>query len=339
MTLPTGLRQHHASGNDLFAPRDNLPMGRFERVLRSGKFAVTAELDPPDSANPQDVYDRALVLAEVCDAINATDAAGSHVHMSSIAVCSLLSQAGYSVIMQMACRDRNRIAMQGDILGASALGVANLLCISGDSVGVGDQPEAKPVCDLDAISLLQTVKTMRDDAKFLSGRPLSTPPPLFIGAVANPFAPPYEFRPLRLAKKIAAGAQFIQTQYCFDLPMLKDYMQRVRDLGLHERCFILVGVGPLVSAKAARRIRDLVPGVHIPDAMIKRLEGAENPREEGKQICIEMIQALQEIDGVAGVHVMAYRQEKTVKEIVLRSGVLQGRRAESRSRERTNRED
>lgn len=331
MSMPEGLRQHHASGNELFTPRDRLPMGRFERVLRSGKFAVTAELDPPDSANPQEVYDRALVLAEVCDAINATDAAGSHVHMSSIAVSSLLSQAGYAVVMQMSCRDRNRIAMQGDILGASALGVANILCISGDSVGVGDQPDAKSVCDLDSISLLQTVRTMRDEAQFLSGRAITTPPPMFIGAAANPFAPPYEYRPLRLAKKIEAGAQFIQTQYCFDLPLFEAYMKRVRDLGLHERCFILAGVGPLVSARAARRIRELVPGVHIPDSVIARLEGADDPREEGKKICIEMIQALREIEGVAGVHVMAYRQEKTVKEIVLRSGVLKGRRAATRN--------
>ncbi|RIK94323.1 MAG: 5,10-methylenetetrahydrofolate reductase [Proteobacteria bacterium] len=309
--------------------------GRFERVLRSGKFAVTAELNPPDSADPRDVYERALVLAEVCDAINATDASGAHTHMSSVAVCSLLSRAGYAVVMQISCRDRNRIAIQGDVLGAAAIGVANVLCLTGDGVEVGDQPEAKPVFDLDSISLLQTIRAMRDESRLLSGRKLTSPPRLFLGAAANPFAPPLDFRPLRLAKKIAAGAQFVQTQYCFDLATFRAFMQRVRDLGLDQQCFILAGVGPLVSAKAAKWMRANVPGIHIPDAIIERLEGAADQRREGKNICIELIQEIRAIPGVAGVHVMAYRQEELVSEIIQQSGVLQGRRPVNRDRRKT----
>ncbi len=296
--------------------------GRFEKVLRSGKFAVTAELNPPDSADPRDVYERALPLAEVCDAINSTDASGANTHMSSVAVCSLLSHVGYSMVMQVSCRDRNRIAIQGDVLGAAATGVTNILCITGDGVQTGDQPGAKPVFDLDSISLLNTIRSMRDEEKLLSGRALTTPPHLFIGAVENPFAPPFDFRPLRLQKKIAAGAQFIQTQYCFDMLLLEQFMTRVRDLGLHEQCYILIGVGPLVSAQAANWMRNNVPGVHIPDAIIKRLEGADDQRLEGKQICIELIQQIYEVEGVAGIHVMAFRQEELVSEIINSSGVL-----------------
>ena len=228
--------------------------------------------------------------------------------------------------MQISCRDRNRIAIQGDVLGAAAMGVANVLCLTGDGVQCGDHPEAKPVFDLDSTSLIETIRTMRDAGRLLSGRPLSQPPELFIGAAENPFAPPQDFRPLRLAKKIAAGAQFIQTQYCYDLPLLERFMARLRELGLHERCFVLVGVGPLASARAARWIRDHVPGVHIPDTVIARLERADQQREEGKRVCIELIQQIREIAGVAGIHLMAYRQEEAVAEIIERSGVLRGRK-------------
>ena len=300
--------------------------GRLERVLRAGRFAVTAELNPPDSADARDVYDRALVLSEVCDAINATDASGANTHMSSMGICALLTRSGYAPVLQISCRDRNRIAIQGDVLGAAAMGVSNVLCLTGDGVQAGDQPGAKPVFDFDSISLLSTLRAMRDEGKFLSGREITTPPKLFLGAAANPFAPPYDFRPLRLAKKIEAGAQFVQTQYCFDIRMLENYMDRVRDMGLHEKCFILVGVGPLVSARAARWIRANVPGIHIPDAVIERMEGAADQKLEGKRICIELIQKIRAIEGVAGVHVMAYRQEELVNEIISESGVLKGRR-------------
>lgn len=299
--------------------------GRLERVLRSGRFAVTAELNPPDSADPEDTFRQALVLSHACDAINATDASGANCHMSSMGICALLTRAGYSPVLQISCRDRNRIAIQGDVLGAAAMGVHNILCLSGDGVESGDQPGAIPVFDLDSTSLLNTVRGMRDDGVFLSGRKITTPPNVFLGAAANPFVPPFDWRPLRLAKKIETGAQFIQTQYCYDIDMLERYMTAVRELGLHEQCFILVGVGPLASAKAARWIRANVPGVHIPDAVIDRLAGAEDQKLEGKRICIELIQQIREIEGVSGVHVMAYRQEHLVTEIIMESGVLKKR--------------
>jgi 5,10-methylenetetrahydrofolate reductase len=299
--------------------------GRLERVLRRGEFAVTAELNPPDSANPEDVYERAAIFEGWVDGINAVDASGANCHMSSVGICALLTRMGYAPIMQISCRDRNRIAIQGDVLGASAMGVQNILCLTGDGVQAGDQPGAKPVFDLDCMSLLETIRIMRDNQKFLSGRKLSTPPKVFLGAAINPFAPPYDFRPHRLAKKIAAGAQFVQSQYCFDVPMFREYMKRVVDMGLHEQCYIMAGVGPMASAKTARWIRANVPGIHIPDSVIARLEGAENQKKEGKQLCIDIINEVKEIEGVSGIHVMAYRQEEYVSEIVHESGVLKGR--------------
>jgi methylenetetrahydrofolate reductase (NADPH) len=298
--------------------------GRLERVLRAGRFAVTAELNPPDSADPQEVYDAALVLSQVCDAINATDASGAHCHMSSVAICALLTRAGYEAVMQVSCRDRNRIAIQGDVLGAAAMGVNNLLCLTGDDTSAGDQPEAKRVFDFDSIHLLRTVKIMRDEARFLSDRKLTTPPHLFLGAASNPFVPPYDWRPLRLAKKVEAGANFIQTQYCFDIARFEAFMSTIRELGLHKKVFILVGVGPLRSERAAEYMRQNVPGVHIPDEIVERLRKTpkERKREEGKRICVEMIQQVREIEGVAGVHVMAFKQEKLVAEIIEEAGLL-----------------
>jgi methylenetetrahydrofolate reductase (NADPH) len=297
---------------------------RLERVLSSGRFAVTAELNPPDSADPHSVYERALVLAEVCDAINATDASGANVHMSSVGVCALLTRAGYEPVMQVSCRDRNRIAIQGDLLGAAAMGVRNVLCLTGDGVESGDQPQAKPVFDLDSTSLLRTARIMRDQGHFLSSRKLEVPPRLFLGAAENPFVPPYDYRPLRLGKKIEAGADFIQTQYCFDMPRMRKFMKQVCDMGLNEKAYILVGVGPLRSAKAADWISSKVPGVVIPDGLVKRLQGVPpaRQREEGKRICVEIIRELTELCGVSGVHVMAFRQEELVAEIIEEAGLL-----------------
>lgn len=296
--------------------------GRLERVLRAGAFAVTAEIAPPDSADPHEVYERAALFDGYVDAINATDGSGAHCHMSSVGMCSLLTRRGYAMVMQVSARDRNRIAIQGDVLGASAMGVSNILCLTGDSVGVGDHPEAKSVFDLDSISMLETLRIMRDEKRFLSGRSITLPPQIFLGAAANPFGPPLDYRPHRLAKKIAAGAQFFQTQYCFDIERFKEYMKTVRELGAHEKAFILPGVGPLASAKSAEWIRSNVPGVHIPDTIIARLKGAQNQAAEGVSICVDMIAELAEIDGVRGVHVMAFRQEHHVAEIVERSKVL-----------------
>ena len=317
----------------------NTPMragSRLEQVLRSGRFAVTAELNAPDSADPEDVYKNALVLSEVCDGINATDGSGANCHMSSLGCCALLTRAGYDPVLQVACRDRNRIAIQGDLLGAAAMGVKNVMCLTGDDVSNGDQPEAKRVFDFDSIQLLRVAKMMRDEGVFLSGRKLSTRPKFFLGAAANPFVPPLDWRPYRLAKKIEAGADFIQTQYCFDIPRLKQYMQQVVDMGLHEKAFMLIGVGPLRSEKAANFMRNKVPGVWIPDEIVDRL--AKTPKEqkvaEGIKICVEIIQQVREIEGVHGVHVMAYRQEETVVQIVNDAGLLPRRRGSSLARER-----
>ena len=299
--------------------------GRLERVLRAGHFAITTELAPPDSALAEDVYERAQIFDGYADGMNATDGSGANCHMSSVAMCALLTGVGYSPVMQIACRDRNRIAIQGDVLGAAAMGVSNVLCLTGDGVQVGDQPEAKPVFDLDSVSLLETIRIMRDESRFLSGRAITTPPDVFLGAAENPCAPPIDFRSHRLAKKIAAGADFIQTQYIFDVSQLKDFMAKSRDMGLLEKCFILPGVGPLASAKTANWIRSNVPGIHIPDDIISRLAGAQDQKKEGQKICIELIQQVREIEGVSGVHVMAYRQEEAVADIIQQSGVLEGR--------------
>ncbi len=227
--------------------------------------------------------------------------------------------------MQISCRDRNRIAIQGDILGGAAMGVCNILCITGDGVQAGDHPQARPVFDLDSVSLLEIARTLRDEHHFQSGRRISMAPRVFLGAAANPFAGPLDWRPLRLAKKIAAGAQFIQTQYCFDVPRLRQFMTAVEDLGFIDKAFLLVGVGPLRSAKAAEWMRTHVPGLHIPDSVIARLAGAQDPAREGRNLCVELIQEIRAIRGVHGVHVMAYRQEEAVAEVIDRSKVLAGR--------------
>lgn len=299
--------------------------GRFERVLKAGHFAVTSEIAPPDSADPNEVYRRAALFDGVVDAINATDGSGANCHMASMAVCALLTRVGYSPILQISCRDKNRIAIQGDILGAAAVGVCNVLALSGDDVSAGDHPEAKPVFDLDSISLLSTIKTLRDESHFLSGRKIDSPPAIFSGSTINPFVPPIESRVLQLKKKIDAGAEFIQTQYCFDVPVLRDMMKRAVDMGLTEKAFILPGVGTLASAKTARWLKNNVPGVHIPDSVIKRLEGAEKQKAEGQKICVELMQEVKEIEGVSGVHIMAYKQEQFVAEMVQESGVLDDR--------------
>ncbi len=299
--------------------------GRFERILRAGQFAVTTELAPPDSADPQEVYDRARIFDGYVDAINATDGSGANCHMSSVAVCALLTRVGYAPVMQISCRDKNRIAIQGDILGGAAMGVCNMLCLTGDGVQAGDHPQALPVFDLDSMSLLETARTLRDGHHFLSGRKLTYAPRVLLGAAENPFAPPILWRADRLAKKIAAGAQFIQTQYCYDVSLLKQFLQRAEDLGLLEKVFLLIGVGPLRSAKTAEWMRKNVPGLHIPDAVVKRLAGATDQARAGRDLCIELIQEIHALRGVSGVHIMAYRQEESVPEIVQRSGVLGGR--------------
>jgi len=299
-------------------------ISHLEKVLRSGQFAVTAELNPPDSADPEEVFQAAEELSNFCDGLNATDAPGANCHMSSVAMTALLTRANYEPIMQMTCRDRNRIAIQGDLLGAAALGIKNILCLTGDDASIGDQPQAKQVFDFDSIQLLRTAANMRDNSMFLSGRKISVAPKFFLGAAANPFVPPYDWRPLRMAKKVEAGADFIQTQYCFNVPIFKDFMLRVRDLGLHEKVFILVGVGPLRSDKTARFLQKNIPGVNIPNEIVDRLEKTPMKKkfEEGKKICLEIIQQVREIEGVAGIHMMAFHQNKLVSEIINEAGLM-----------------
>jgi len=299
--------------------------GRFERVLRAGVFAVTTELAPPDSADPEDVYRRARVFDGYVDAINATDGSGANCHMSSLAVCSLLTRIGYAPIMQISCRDKNRIAIQGDILGGAAMGVCNMLCLTGDGVQAGDHPQAKPVFDLDCMSLLKIGRGLRDEHRFQSGRKISYSPRVFFGAAENPSGEPLAWRAQRLAKKAVAGAQFIQTQYCYDLKLLRSFMGHVAELGLIGKLFILPGVGPLRSAKTAEWMRKNVPGMHVPDSLIERLKGAQDQTREGLNICVELIQQIREMPGISGVHIMAYKQEESVADIVDRSGVLEGR--------------
>ena len=299
--------------------------GRLERVLRAGTFAITAELAPPDSADPEDVYRRARVFEGYVDAINATDGSGANCHMSSLAVCALLTRIGHAPVMQISCRDKNRIAIQGDILGGAAMGVCNMLCLTGDGVQAGDHPQARPVFDLDSISLLQFARGMRDEHRFESGRRITHAPRILLGAAENPTVAPVEHRARRLAKKITAGAQFIQTQYCFDMAQLRRFMTSVEDAGLLDRVYILIGIGPLRSARAAEWMRSHVPGVHIPDAVIARLRGADDEAREGRSLCVELLQELRTITGVSGAHMMAYRQEESVAEVIERSGVLAGR--------------
>ena len=296
-----------------------------EALLRAGAFVITSECSPPDSADPDDVLERIHHYRGFVDALNVTDAPGAHCHMSSMGVSLVLARAGWEPVLQMTCRDRNRIAIQGDILAAAALGIRNLLCLTGDGIGNGDDPGAKPVFDLDAVSLLDTARRLRDDGLYRSGRKLKGRPRLFLGAVENPFVPPLDLRPLRLGRKVAAGARFVQTQFCFDVPMLERYMAAVRAENLHQHCAILVGVGPLASMRTALWMRAHVPGIHIPDEVIARLAQAKDPQAEGVRQCVELIRQVRNIEGVAGIHLMAPKKEHLIAEIVAESGVLTGR--------------
>jgi methylenetetrahydrofolate reductase (NADPH) len=301
----------------------------FEQACKSGRFVVTVEVSPPDSTDPGALIARASRFRDLADAINITDGAGANCHMSSAAAAAVLVANGLTPVAQFSCRDRNRIALQGDILGAAALGVRNILCLTGDDVSQGDHPNAKPVFDLDSISLLRITEGMRDLGIFASGRKLDVAPNLFLGATANPFVPPFRDRIANLEKKIDAGAQFIQTQFCFDVPMLADFMAEVRARELHQRCAIIIGVGTLSSAKSLRRMVQHVPGVHIPEPILQRIAGAANQKAEAKAVLIETMRVVSEIEGVAGVHLMGYRNDEMLAEAIMESGVR--RRASNRA--------
>ncbi len=305
---------------DHAAPGARAP-GSFELACLSGNFVVTAEISPPDSADPHDLLQRADHLRGLVDALNVTDNAGANCHMSSAAASALLAADGHTPVFQAACRDRNRIALQADLMGAAALGVRNMLCLTGDGVGSGDHPQAKPVFDLDSVSLLGMVKGMRDQGRYASGRKLTAPPALFLGATANPFVPSFEQRVLNLEQKVMAGAQFIQTQFCFDLTLMERFMEEVRARGLEKRCHILVGVGPLPSARTAKWLNSSVPGVNVPPAVIRRLEQAHDHKGEGVRICIETINALKEMAGIRGIHLMGHKNEALLAEIIAATGL------------------
>lgn len=301
------------------------PAGSLESACRGGGFVVTVEVAPPDSADPEALIARASRFAGLVDAINITDGAGGNCHMSSVAASAILTAHGLTPVYQIACRDRNRIAIQGDILGAAALGVRNILCLTGDDVSQGDHPQAKPVFDLDSVSLLRVARGMCDRGQYASGRKLERAPSLFIGATANPFVPPYRDRILNLEKKVDAGAQFIQTQFCFDLDLLEDFMREVRVRELHRRCKIIVGVGTLGNAKALRWMAQHVPGVHVPEPLLQRIAAATDQKAEAKRACIETIRAVAGIEGVGGVHVMGHKNEAVLAEIIVESGVRPSR--------------
>jgi len=297
---------------------------RLEKILEKGEFAVTSECGPPRGADPDVIRKKGELLKGVVDAVNVTDNQTSVVRMSSWASCLILKDMGFDPIVQMVCRDRNRIAIQSDILGAAALGINNILCLSGDHQKFGDHPSAKNVFDMDSIQLIWTVKKMRDEGLFISGEEIKGRPNLFIGAAANPFADPFDIRALRLAKKVAAGVEFIQTQCIYNLERFEKWMEMVKDMGLHEKVHILAGVTPFKSIGMAKYMKNFVPGMDVPDALIDRLKGVpkEKRANEGIKIAIETIQRLKEIKGIHGVHIMAIEWEEKVPEIVEAAGLL-----------------
>ena len=293
-----------------------------EKVLESGQFAVTAEAGPPKGTSAGVIQKAGGLLHHCCDAINITDNQTAIVRMSSLAGCTLLKQQGIEPVMQIVVRDRNRLAIQSDVLGAIALGIGNILCLSGDHQKFGNHPTAKGVFDIDSIQLIQTLKKMRDEKKFLGDDDISGEVPLFIGAAANPFADPFEFRVSRLAKKVKAGADFIQTQAVYDVAKFAKWMKMVTERGLDRQVHILAGVIPIRSAGMARYMRDSVPGISVPDEIITRMRGAENAKAEGIQIALDLIEQIKEIPGVHGIHIMAVGWEEIVPEIVEKAGLM-----------------
>jgi len=329
--------------SDVFSSNGYLAGSTLEKVLRAGHFAVTGELGPPQSADGAVIRQKAALLKGYCDGVNITDNQTAIVRMSSIGAGTIVLQEGLEPVVQMTCRDRNRLAIQSDLLGAYALGMRNLLCLSGDHQRFGNHPQAKNVFDMDSLQMVQMVSQMRDDCIFQCGDKFKGQEPrFFVGAAAAPFADPIEFRPYRLAKKVKAGANFIQTQLVYDIPAFAKYMEKVREMGLHEQTYILAGVGPLKSPGMARYMKKNVPGILVPDELITRMTAVSKPwagktkdeltpedkrarsqawQAEGIQICIELIQQLREIEGVAGVHIMAIEWEEAVKPIVEGAGL------------------
>ena len=296
---------------------------KLEKILTAGHLAVTSECGPPRGSDPEAITKKAEMIKDHVDAINITDNQTSVTRMCSLASCVHLKQMGLEPVLQMVTRDRNRIALQSDILGAASFDINNILCLSGDHQSFGDCPQGQNVHDIDSMQLIQTVRHMRDEGKFLGGDDIKRPPQMFIGAAANPFADPFEIRVPRLAKKIAAGVEFIQTQCIYNLDKFEKWMELTRDRGLHEKVYILAGLTPLKSAGMAKYMKNRVPGMDVPDEVVKRMADTpkEKQAEEGIKICIESIQRLKEIKGVAGFHIMAIEWEEKVPGIVEETGL------------------
>jgi methylenetetrahydrofolate reductase (NADPH) len=297
---------------------------KLERILASGQLAVTGECGPPRGSVARKVIEKAELLRGCVDAVNVTDNQTAMVRMSSFAACLLIKQMGLNPLLQMVTRDRNRLSMQSDILGAYAHGIDNMLCLSGDHPHFGDHPMAANVHDIDSVQMIAMVKRMRDDGLFQGGEKIDGPPKMFIGAAANPFADPFELRVARLAKKVKAGVDFIQTQCIYNVDRFAKWMEGVRERGLHKQVYILAGVTPIKSAGMARYMKNSVPGMDVPEELVKRVAGVpkEKQAEEGIKICLETIERLRGIEGVSGIHLMAIEWEHRVREIVERAGFL-----------------
>jgi 5,10-methylenetetrahydrofolate reductase len=303
---------------------EEAPRSHLHALLQAGEFVVTAELQTSDSARPARIAELAGTLQGKVDAVNCTDNSAAHAHIAAIASARLLLDEGVEPVMQLVCRDRNRLALQADLLGAAALGVRNVVCMTGDDVSAGDHPETKPIYDLDSVHLIRMAKIMRDQGTYLSGRALTDAPSFLIGAVENPFAPPLEFRPMRLGTKIEAGAQFIQTQICFNLDKLRLFMSRCGELGLLEHVWVLAGVFVPSSASGTRYLRDQVPGVDVPDEVMGRMASVppEAQKEEGIRIALEIVEAVREIPGISGIHLMTINHEEAIPSVVQGAGLL-----------------
>jgi len=294
---------------------------KLKSSLENNRFVITAETSPPDAADPETVLNKVSCLKNIVDAVNVTDGAGAKPHMSALATAAILAKNGIEPVLQFTTRDRNRLALQGDLIGGWALGIPNILCLYGDDITVGDQPDSKKVHDIDSRQLMETAKIMKENGTFPTGRKIDPRPELFIGAADLPRTPDKNFNASGLLAKISSGANFFQTQFAFDIEVLKKYMKAIRDVGVTEKAYYIVGLGPLSSAKSARWMDKNLFGVNIPEKVIKRIEGAGDQKAEGQKICIELLEQFKEIDGIHGAHLMGPRQEKTIADLVSKAGL------------------
>ena len=294
---------------------------KLKSSLEKNRFVITAETSPPDAADPETVLNRVNCLKDIVDAVNVTDGAGAKPHMSALATAAILAKNGIEPVLQFTTRDRNRLALQGDLIGGWALGIPNILCLYGDDITVGDQPDSKKVHDIDSRQLMETAKIMKEKGTFPTGRKIDPRPELFIGAADLPRMPDQDFNASGLLAKISAGANFFQTQFAFDIEILKQYMKAIRDAGVTEKAYYIVGLGPLSSAKSAKWMDENLFGVNIPEKVIKRIEGADDQKAEGQKICIELLEQFKEIEGIHGAHLMGPRQEQTIADLVSKAGL------------------